>query len=67
MEHKRSVAVVVGSGGIKCAASLGLWQVLQREAIEISMAIGSSGGSIYAAFMALGYEAAVAEALTVDL
>jgi NTE family protein len=67
MQDKRRVAIVVGSGGIKCAASLGLWQALQREAIEISMAIGSSGGSIYAAFMALGYEAAVAEALTVDL
>ena len=67
MRDKRRVAVVVGSGGIKCAASLGLWQVLKREAIEVSMAVGSSGGSIYAALMALGYEAADAEALTVNL
>lgn len=63
----RQVAIVVGSGGIKCAAALGLWQVLQREGIEVSMAVGSSGGSIYAAFMALCYDAAAAEALTVDL
>ena len=63
----RPVAIVVGSGGIKCAAALGLWQVLQREGIEVSLAIGSSGGSIYAACMALGYDAATAEALTVDL
>jgi NTE family protein len=41
--------------------------VLKREAIEVSMAVGSSGGSIYAALMALGYEAADAEALTVNL
>jgi len=63
----RTVAIVVGSGGIKCAAALGLWQVLQREGIEVSMAVGSSGGSIYAACMALGYDTATAEALTVDL
>jgi NTE family protein len=61
------VAVVVGAGGMKCAAALGLWQVLQREAIEVSMAVGSSGGSIYAGFMALGYDVAAAEAMTVDL
>ena len=67
MRHRQGVAIVVGSGGIKCAASLGLWQVLQREDIEISMAIGSSGGSIYAAMMALGYDAATAEAKTIDL
>lgn len=67
MRHKRRVAVVVGSGGIKCAAVLGLWQALGREGIEISMAVGSSGGSIYAAMMALGYDAATAEAKTVEL
>jgi NTE family protein len=67
MRQKRRVAIVVGSGGIKCAAALGLWQVLQREGIEISMAVGSSGGSIYAAIMALGYDAATAEAMTVKL
>jgi NTE family protein len=63
----RRVAVVIGSGGMKCAAALGLWQVLQREGIEVSMAVGSSGGSIYAAQMALGLDPATAEALTVDL
>jgi NTE family protein len=52
---------------MKCAAVLGLWQVLQREGIEVSMAVGSSGGSIYAALMALGHDAAAAEAMTVDL
>jgi NTE family protein len=67
VEHRRRVAVVVGSGGMKCAAAVGLWQVLQREGIEVSMAVGSSGGSIYTAFMALGYDAAAAEAMTVDL
>ena len=63
----RRVAIVVGSGGIKCAAALGLAQVLERERIEISMAVGSSGGSIYAAIMALGIELATAKTLTANL
>jgi NTE family protein len=67
MRHNRRASVVVGSGGIKCAAALGLWQALTREGIEISMAVGSSGGSVYASLMALGYDAATAEANTVDL
>jgi NTE family protein len=65
-EQQPRVAVVVGSGGAKCAAALGLWRVLKREGIEISMAVGSSGGSVYAAFMALGYDDEVAEKWTQD-
>lgn len=49
------IGLVVGSGGMKCAAALGLWQVLRREGIDVDMAVGCSGGSIYAALMALGF------------
>lgn len=66
-QQTRRVAIVVGSGGIKCAAALGLAQVLERERIKVSMAVGSSGGSIYAALMALGTELDTAEAQTIDL
>jgi len=52
----RRVALVVGSGAVKCAAALGLWRVLQREGVELDMVVGCSGGSLYAAVMALGYE-----------
>lgn len=48
------VALVVGSGSVKCAAAIGLHRVLQREGIEIGMVVGCSGGSLYAAFIALG-------------
>jgi len=51
--HKR-IALVVGSGGIKCAAALGLWKVFRREGFPIAMAVGASGGSLYAAAMAIG-------------
>lgn len=55
-KSKRRVALVVGSGAVKCAAALGLWRVLQREGVELDMVVGCSGGSLYAAVMALGYD-----------
>jgi NTE family protein len=59
-----SVALVIGSGSVKCAAALGLWRVLQRERIGIERIVGCSGGSLYAAVMALGYDVETAEAMT---
>lgn len=61
--HRR-VALVIGSGNVKCAAAIGLWKVLDREGIEVDLVVGCSGGSIYAASMALGHDAATSEALT---
>ncbi len=55
------VALVVGSGGVKCAAAVGMWKVLQREGIRPDMVVGCSGGSIYMAGMALGRTADEAE------
>ena len=46
------VAVVIGSGSVKCAAALGLFKVLQREGIPIGMVVGCSGGALYAASVA---------------
>jgi NTE family protein len=53
----KRVAVVIGSGSVKCAAALGLQNVLTREGIGVDMVVGTSGGSIYAALMAAGYPA----------
>jgi NTE family protein len=52
---KHRIALVIGSGAVKCAAALGLWKVFAREGIAIDMLVGCSGGSLYAAQMALGY------------
>jgi NTE family protein len=60
----RRVALVIGSGSVKCAAALGLLKVLRREGIEISLVVGCSGGSLYAALIALGYDAETAEEMT---
>jgi NTE family protein len=64
--HKR-VALVIGAGSVKCAAALGLWRVLQREGIELDMVVGASGGSIYAASMAIGHSVDESTALTQKL
>lgn len=64
---KKRVALVIGAGGVKCAAALGMWKVLQREGIEIDMVVGCSGGSLYAAVMALGFDIATCERLTRQL
>jgi NTE family protein len=52
---KPRVALVIGSGSVKCAAALGLMKVLEREHIDVDMVIGCSGGAIYAALIALGW------------
>ena len=48
----KRVSLVIGSGGIKCAAAIGLWRVLQSENIEVENVVGCSGGSMYAALIA---------------
>jgi NTE family protein len=52
---KARIALVIGSGSVKCAAALGLMKVLAREQIAVDMVVGCSGGSIYASLIALGW------------
>jgi NTE family protein len=52
---KKKIALVIGAGSVKCAAALGLWKVLAAENIAFDMIVGCSGGSLYAASMALGF------------
>jgi len=49
------VALVIGSGGIKCAAAIGMWRVLQAEEIPVDLIVGCSGGSMYGGLIALGF------------
>ena len=64
---RKRVALVIGAGSVKCAAALGLWKVLKREGIGVDMVVGCSGGSLYAAAMALGYDAEETEAMTLSM
>jgi len=56
-KDKPRVALVIGSGSVKCAAAIGLKKVLERENIKVDMVVGCSGGAIYAACIALGWSA----------
>ena len=65
--RRSRIAVVIGSGSVKCAAAIGLFKVLQREGIPVDMVVGCSGGAIYAAMLALGNDAPTAERKTREL
>lgn len=52
MNAKKRITLVIGSGGIKCAAAVGMWRVLQDEGIEIDSVVGCSGGSLYGSLIA---------------
>ena len=54
MNSKKRISLVIGSGGIKCTAAIGMWKVLQEEGIQIDSVIGCSGGTLYGAFIANG-------------
>jgi NTE family protein len=54
-ETKQRIALVIGSGSVKCAAALGLMKVLERENINVDLVVGCSGGAIYASLIALGW------------
>lgn len=52
--RSKKIGLVIGSGGLKCAAAIGLWKVLVREGISIDLVVGCSGGSVYAGALAQG-------------
>jgi NTE family protein len=58
------VALVIGAGSVKCAASIGMHRCLKTEGIDVGLVVGCSGGSIYAAAIALGHDPASAAAMT---
>jgi NTE family protein len=53
-KSSKKIALVIGAGSVKCAAALGMWKVLAQEDIQFDMIVGCSGGSIYAAAIAMG-------------
>jgi NTE family protein len=51
------LALVIGSGGLKCAAAIGVMQVLEAENIAVDMVVGCSGGAIFGSLIAMGFSA----------
>lgn len=55
MTKQPRLAIVIGSGGIKCAAVIGVMQVLEQENIQVDLVVGCSGGAVFGAAIALGF------------
>src|SRR5512134_782564 len=55
---RKRVALVIGSGGVKCAAAVGLQEAFADAGIPIDIVVGCSAGSIFAAATALGWSTA---------
>lgn len=51
---KPKVALVIGSGALKCVAAFGAIRVLQREGIPIDMVVACSGGAFCGTWVASG-------------
>lgn len=64
---KKNLSIVIGSGSILCAASLGLMKALKRENIQPNLLVGCSGGSLYAATLALGFDPNIIHEMTMDM
>lgn len=62
--RRARVALVVGAGGMKCVAAIGMWKVLCRAGIDVDLAVGCSGGSVYTALIAMGMPVAEIERCT---
>lgn len=65
--NKKSVAVVIGSGSVKCSAAIGMFRVLEREGIDIDLIVGCSAGSIFGSLRAIGLSAEEAEKSAIHL
>lgn len=62
--NRKRVALVIGSGSVKCAAAIGIQKALARAGIGLDMVVGCSGGAIYAAIIAAGHQAETAAEMT---
>jgi NTE family protein len=57
-EPKPRVALVLGSGGPRGYAHIGVIKVLEDAGVQVDLVVGSSVGSLIGAFWAAGYSAA---------
>jgi NTE family protein len=48
------VALVIGSGGLRCVSAFGALAVLQREGIKVDMVVACSGGAVVGYWIASG-------------
>lgn len=64
---KHRIAIVLGGGGVRSAAALGMVEVLQREGISPDLIVGCSAGAMFGALIALGHGSKQAEQIATQL
>jgi NTE family protein len=62
VEPKPRLALVLGSGGPRGYAHIGVMKVLEEAGVHVDLIVGSSVGSLLGAFWAAGYNAAQLDA-----
>jgi NTE family protein len=60
-------AVVLGSGGVRSIASLGMLEVLAREGLRPDLIVGCSAGAMFGALIAVGHDAGEAVRIATSL
>ena len=50
-------AIVLGSGGVRSIAALGMVEVLAREGLQPDLVVGCSAGAMFGALIAVGHDA----------
>lgn len=50
-------AIVLGSGGVRSIAALGMVEVLVREGLRPDLVVGCSAGALFGALIAAGHSA----------
>lgn len=61
------VTLVIGAGGVRCAAALGVVKALTGAGIGIERVVGCSTGAIFAALVAFGYSFDESKAVAMSL
>jgi len=64
-KHQRGI--VLGSGGVRSIAALGMVEVLQREGITPDLIVGCSAGAMFGALISVGHAAREAERIATTL
>jgi len=52
--HRPTLALVIGSGGVRSIAAVGIAEVLSREGISADLVAGCSSGALFGATIAMG-------------
>lgn len=56
LDRPRRVAIVIGAGGVKCAAALGMYRALTNAGIGVNLVVGCSAGAMFGAVAAFEFD-----------